>query len=214
MSRQISQFSCLVSLAFLRGTDPMRKKTIYFNQLPDPEFFVMLDPKVRTNMLRYAMAFRKVLTGQWEDGPDLKVKIGTGFTMSDETDHEYQRQTLSDGCDRLYIRFDIEDPLGPPDGLGLVRAEKSKAILYGQCRLWIPTGTARASIVFQHEGRVGHFVYVAGRPLIRMDTLPAKNLSPGFGRASMKLDTLVASKRLRKIRVGRLVVKLDDTKAE
>lgn len=192
----------------------MTKKNNNVHVMPDPETWAMLDPEIRTNMLRYEKAFRKVLTGQLEDKSGLKVKIGTGFTMSDQTDEEYQRQTRSDGCDRLYIRFDIDDPLGAFDGLGLVRAENDKAILYGQCALWMPVGTGRPSIVFHHEGYSGHFIYVPGRPLVRVNSLPSGDITPGLERAKRKVATLVASKRLRKFKVHRSIVRIDETKAD
>lgn len=169
----------------------------------DPEFKLKLltisNPKVWANMMRYAMAFRIALTGRKKHDPSLKILIGMGFTMSDETDEAYQEATRQDGCDRLYLRFDIDDALGPPDGLGLVRLEDDRTVLYGRCNLWMPQTSGRPVIVFEHEGRYGHFAYRPGRTLQRIDFLPADYLKPGFERAQDRLAALVASKRLRKV---------------
>ena len=42
----------------------MTKKNNNVHEMPDPEPWAMFDPEIRTNMLRYDKAFRKVLTGQ------------------------------------------------------------------------------------------------------------------------------------------------------
>lgn len=195
----------------LRGKDPM-KHTIYpLNQGPNPEFIAMLDPEVRTNMLRFEMALRKLLTGRWRDHPSLKVKIGTGFTMSDKTDDEYQEATRRDGYDRLYIRFDVDDPLGSPDGLGLVRSEDGRSVLYGRCRLWMPRTNKNPVIAYVHEDRAGHFSYAPNKTLNRTEEPPAKVHAPGFARADRHLASLVKSKHVRKIKVSRFIANSPST---
>lgn len=157
------------------------------------------DPKVRRNMMRYSAALRIALTGQQHDSPDLKILIGMGFGMSDETDVEYQRLTLEDGNDRIYLRFNVDDALGPPDGMGVIRREGEKAVLYGQCRLWAPPTAKSPVIIFEHEDRYGCFIFRRGKALIRVDELPEHNLMPGFKRASHRLARLVKSKRLKHV---------------
>ena len=169
----------------------------------DPRFRLQLltasDRAARANMMRYSAAFRILLTGQKDDAEDLKVAIGMGFGMSDATDLTYQMLTRLDGLDRLYIRFDVDDACGPPDGLGLIRLEGGEPILYGQCRMWSPPGTGRPVIIFCHEGRCGHFAYRPGKTLSCVDRLPASDLMPGFRRADARLAKLVRSDRLRDI---------------
>lgn len=99
------------------------------------------DPKARANMMRYAAAVRIMLTGQKDETEDLKILIGMGFGMSDATDLKYQMLTRLDGCDRMYLRFDVDDACGPPDGLGLIRLQGGEPVSYGQCRIWSPPRT-------------------------------------------------------------------------
>ena len=182
----------------------------------DPEFELELltisDPKVRANMMRYSMALRIALTGRKDHHPSLKILIGMGFTMSDETDEAYQEATKQDGCDRLYLRFDVDDALGPPDGMGLVRLEDDRSVLYGRCNLWMPQTNGRPVIIFEHEGRYGHFAYRPGSTLKRIDSLPANDHWPGFKRAQDCLAALVASKRLQKVADPFIIMRMAQTK--
>lgn len=193
---------------------PSEKEDHMNNQdaINDPHFRLQLltvsDPKVRTNVMRYSKALRIALTGRKDDSPDLKLLIGMGFGLTDEADIEYQALTRADGLDRLYLRFDVDDACGPPDGLGLIRLEGDRAVLYGQCRLWSPASVGKPVIIFAHEGRVGHFTYQPGKTLTRVDRLPASDPTPGFRRADNRLAKLVASKLLQKVgepvlRIGR-----------
>lgn len=169
----------------------------------DPHFnlqaLTVSDAKARTNMMRYAKALRFALTGRRDDGPDAKILIGMGFGMSDEADIKLQALTRSDGRDRLYLRFDVDDACGPPDGLGIIRLEGIRTVLYGQCRLWAPASMGSPVIIFGHEGRFGHFKFQPGKTLKRVDSLPADDLTPGYRRAAARLAKLVASKRLRDV---------------
>lgn len=160
------------------------------------ELGAISDPQVLANISRYIAALRIVVTGHKDHHPRLKILIGAGFCMSDETDDAWQKATRLDGCDRIYLRFDAEDPLGPPDGMGIVRRETVEAVLYGQCRLWLPEQSGHPAIVFGHEGLLGHFVYRPGQALARVDSAPAKATIAGFERADRRLAALVASKRL------------------
>mgnify|MGYP001255828074 FL=1 len=184
----------------------------------DPEFELELltlsDPKVRANMMRYSMALRIALTGRKDHDPSLRILIGMGFTMSDETDEAYQEATRRDGCDRLYLRFDVDDALGPPDGMGLVRLEDDRTVLYGRCNLWMPQSAGRPVIVFEHEGRYGHFAYRPGSTLVRVDSLPANDHRPGFKRAQDRLAALVASKRLQKVTEPFITMRMAEAKEQ
>jgi len=163
------------------------------------QMLTVSDRNARANMMRHSAALRIVLTGQKDETKDMKVLIGMGFGMSDATDERYQSLTRIDGCDRLYLRFDVDDACGSPNGLGLIRQEGADAVLYGRCRLWAPRDTGRPVIFFLHEGRYGHFTYSPDKNLKRVDRLPSQDMMPGFLRADAMLAKLVASKRLQDI---------------
>jgi hypothetical protein len=165
----------------------------------DLQRLTMSDPAARDNMMRYIAAFRTLLTGRQQDSEDLKVMIGAGFGITDASEVQHQFLTAADGCDRLFIRFDVDDAAGPPDGLGLFRKEGGAVSLYGQCRLWSPPSGGRPIIIFYHERRMGHFAYRPGKTLRRVDRLPTVDLMPGYLRADARLASLVASDLLREV---------------
>ncbi|MFW2853520.1 hypothetical protein ACM61V_16650 [Sphingomonas sp. TX0543] len=174
------------------------------------QMLTVSDRQARANMMRYSAALRIMLMGQRDETPDLRVLIGMGFGMSDATDLKYQMLTRTDGCDRIYVRFDVDDACGPPDGLGVIRLEGNRAVLYGQCRLWAPAGTGRPVVIFGHEGKYGHFTYRPLKTLTRVDSLPAKDLMPGFRRADARLAKLVSSERLLDIGEPIISITLED----
>jgi hypothetical protein len=154
------------------------------------------DPAVRANMTRYADALLMMLTGGRHTADDLKILTGANFFVSDASEDLYCRLTRTDGKDRMLLRFDIDDALGPPNGLGLFHKEGYGATLYGQCRPWLPPAPGRPIIIFLHEGQGGHFAYRQGEPLRRIDHLPPNDLMPGFLRADARLIKTMRSPKL------------------
>lgn len=172
------------------------------------ELLTISNPGVRASMTRYTKAFRIALTGHKDHHPGLKIQIGMGFGMSDETDEAYQEATRQDGCDRLYLRFDVDNALGPPDGMGLVRIERGETVLIGRCSLWMPRATGKPVIAFEHEGQYGHFAYCPGDTLRRVNAVPALDLRPGINRAQLYLAALVASKRLERVEEPHITMRI------
>lgn len=178
------------------------------------EILTASDSKVRANMMRYAKALGPVLTGHEDYHPRQKILIAMGFGMSDETDEAYQEATRRDGCDRLYLRFGVNEALGPPDGMGVVRLKGDKTVLYGRCNLWMAQTGGHPIIFFVHEGRYGHFSYRPGTTLKRIDSLPADDHRPGFRRAQDHLTALVTSKPLKKVSKPNIAMRMAEPKEQ
>ena len=152
------------------------------------------DPLARANMLRHVAACTQLLMGRpgWDAHPGEPL-VGAGFRLVHGEERLFASFTRSDGIERIYIAFDIDDPQGPPLGTGLFRKEGDHVVCYGLCRLWSPANDGRALLVPVGEGGQGYFAFTKGRSFRWVAGDVPGDLEAGLRRAKSRYARLLKS---------------------
>jgi len=153
------------------------------------------DPLAQANMLRHVAACTQLLTGRLGlQALPREPLFGAGFRLVRGEERLFAAFTRGDGLERVYIAFDIDDPQGPPLGIGLFRKEGGHVVCYGLCKLWAPPGDSRALLVPTGEGGpVGHFAFRRGKPFRWTEGPVPGDLVAGLRRAQTRMARLLKS---------------------
>lgn len=151
------------------------------------------DPIAQANMLRHVAACTLLLTGR------AAVKalprdplFSAGFRLVNGEERLWGAMTRTDAIDRIYIAFDIDDPQGPPVGLGIFRKEGEHAVCHGFCKIWSPAEEGRSLLVPLANGKhSGYFAYRPGQPFRWTQGHVPGDLVAGVRRAHTRTESLL-----------------------
>ncbi len=183
----------------------MSKNTDTMDAAAQLRLLSMSDEKTRTNMMRHILATRMLLTGKHRDCEVAKIALGACFGVTDAAEVQLTELTRQDGCDRVCIGFDVDDPQGPPSALGLCHRDGDAVLFFETCTFWSPPGGDRAGILVGGGGGWAswHLSYRPGRGLVRVERDPGESPEAGIRRASARYRKLATSAVVRTIAVER-----------
>lgn len=111
------------------------------------------DPAVQLNIAKYTRALGEMLRGRPVTWEGMKYVAAVACFSVDESDRDYLMAASARlEIDQVFLTFDVDDPLGEPNGIVAVRLEAPEVAYYVRCRVWAPANDGRILIVPEADG--------------------------------------------------------------
>ncbi len=154
------------------------------------------DPAAYANMVRYVVAYSKLLTGVMPDQVGLKAPVVmAGFRLVGGDEAVLARAVQMDGRDCIYIAFDVDEAQGAPAAMGIFRKDGDHTLCYGCCKVWSPVQGHALLVPTAHDDAVGYFSFRRSGPPRWVDGQVPGSFGAGLRRTQTRIEHLLDEAR-------------------
>ena len=160
------------------------------------EFLSASDPAAYANMVRYVVAYSKLLTGAMPDQVGSKSPVVmAGFRLAGGDEALLAKAVRNERRDCIYIAFDVDDAQGAPAAMGIFRREGDQIICYGCCKVWSPVQGHALLVPTVGDDAVGYFAFRRSGPPRWVDGQVPGSFGAGLLRTQTRLQDLLDEAR-------------------